>query len=128
MQIDRAWSDIASGGVHFAFAFAGNPAADLGDPALLDRKVSLERRQPRAVDDRPVADYQVIVAHDGSPVSPQCRSETAANIRTPPWWRSLLQSESRFKAGFNVHDLDAPSLSADVRSPAVITTGREAVP
>ncbi len=59
MIVDKAGGDDAAGGVDRALGRAAQ-LADLGDLAVFDADVALERRHARAVDDAPVLDQQII--------------------------------------------------------------------
>jgi len=57
--IDKAGGDGAAFGVDRARRSAAQPT-DVDDLAVLDADIAAERRHPRAVDDQPVLDQQII--------------------------------------------------------------------
>ena len=59
MIVDKARRDDLAAGIDGLAGGAGQ-FADLGDLAVLDRDIAVERRHPRAVDDPAVLDQQVI--------------------------------------------------------------------
>ena len=68
VQVDEARRDMQAAGVDDAARVRAVEMADLGDHPVLDGDVGSIARGPRAVEDEPILDYQVISRHRAFPV------------------------------------------------------------
>ncbi len=63
MQIDEAGGDDQPVGVDHLVRHPVGPPADLGDLAVFDPHVTPEAWDPRAIDNRPTLDVDVVLGH-----------------------------------------------------------------
>ena len=63
VQVDEAGGDDQPLGVDHPVRHAVGPAADLGDPPILDPHVTPETRDPCPIDNRPTLDVDVVIGH-----------------------------------------------------------------